>query len=44
MGGHVAHMDEKNFWRGERPLGRPRHGWEDNIKRNRAGTECIYLK
>jgi len=38
--GHVAHMEE---WRGvysvlvgrpevKRPLGRPRHKWEDNIK------------
>ena len=38
--GHVAHMAEGRGVHkvlvgkpeGERPLGRPRHGWEDNIK------------
>jgi hypothetical protein len=39
---HVAHMGEGRaiyrvlVWRpeGKRPLGRPRHRWEDNIKMN----------
>ena len=34
--GHVARMGERRgFWwgaKGKRPLGRPRHRWEDNIK------------
>jgi len=38
--GHVARMGEKRsvYWvlvgkpEGKRPLGRPRHRWEDNIK------------
>ena len=38
--GHVAHMGEKRgvYWvsvgktEGKRPLGTPRHRWEDNIK------------
>ena len=38
--GHVARMEQsRNAYRvlvripeGKRPLGRPRHGWEDNIK------------
>jgi hypothetical protein len=38
--GHVARMweDRKAYWilvpkpEGKRPLGSPRHGWEDNIK------------
>jgi hypothetical protein len=38
--GHVVHMGEgRGVYRvlvgrpeGKRPLGRPRHGWEDNIK------------
>jgi hypothetical protein len=37
--GHVARMGERNAYRvlvgrpeGKRPLGRPRHRWEDNIK------------
>jgi hypothetical protein len=37
--GHVARIGEKNVYRllvrkseGKRPLGRPRHGWMDNIK------------
>jgi hypothetical protein len=29
MGREEAH---KGFWWGNRPLGRPRHRWEDNIK------------
>jgi hypothetical protein len=40
LAGHVARMEEKrNAYRilvgkpeGKRPLGRPRHGWVDNIK------------
>ena len=40
MGGHVARMGEKRgVYRvlmgkpeGKRPLGRPRHRWDDNIK------------
>ena len=40
--GHVAHMgDSRGVYRGlvgntegKRPLGRPRHRWEDNIKVN----------
>ena len=42
--GHVAHMEEIRgvyrvlVWKheGRRPLGSPRHGWEDNIK-----MECL---
>jgi hypothetical protein len=37
--GHVAQMEKRNAYRifvgkpeGERPLGRPRHRWVDNIK------------
>ena len=38
--GHMAHMGERRgvyrvlVWKreGKRPLGRPRHRWEDNIK------------
>jgi hypothetical protein len=44
--GHVAHMGEKRgVYRvlegkpeGKRQLGRPRRGWEDNIKMNRQGV------
>jgi hypothetical protein len=39
--GHIACMEKRNSYRvlvgkpeGKRPLGRPRHGWEDNIKMN----------
>ena len=40
--GHVAHMEEERVVHrvlvgkpeGERPLGRPRRRWEDNIKMN----------
>jgi hypothetical protein len=40
MAGHVARMREKGHsfmilmgkLEGKRPLGRPRHGWMDNIK------------
>ena len=46
--GHVAHMEE---WRGvyrvlvgkpegKRPLGRPRHRWEDNIKMDLQEVGC----
>jgi hypothetical protein len=38
---HVARMEEMNEYKilvgepeGKRPLGRPRRGWEDNIKIN----------
>jgi hypothetical protein len=38
--GHVAHIRDRRITymvlmgkpEGERPLGRPRHGWEDNIE------------
>ena len=29
---------------GKRPLGRPRHRWEDNIKIDRAWTGSIWLR
>ena len=49
--GHVACMGER---RGvyrvlvgkpeeKRPLGRPRHSWEDNIKMDLQGVECGYM-
>jgi hypothetical protein len=46
--GHVAHMGEKRgIYRilvgkpeGKRPLGRPRHRWEDNIKMDLKEMEC----
>ena len=46
--GHVAHMGERSgIYRvlvgqpeGTRPLGRPRHRWEDNIKINLQEVEC----
>ena len=46
--GHVAHMGERRgVYRvlvgkpeGKRPLGRPRHRWEDNIKMNLQEVEC----
>jgi hypothetical protein len=50
--GHVARMGVKgNAYRtlvGKRPLGRPRHRWVDNIKRNLreiewGGMNCIEL-
>jgi len=35
------------FWwrnlRGKRPLGRPRHRWEDNIKVDLQGIECVVM-
>jgi hypothetical protein len=45
---HVARMgEERVVYRvlvekpeGKRPLGRPRHRWEDNIKANLQGVEC----
>jgi hypothetical protein len=45
--GHVAHMGEgRGVYRvlvgkpeGKRPLGRPRHRWEDNIKLNLREVE-----
>jgi hypothetical protein len=46
--GHVAHMEEgRGVCRvlvgkleGKRPLGRPRHRWEDNIKMNLQEVGC----
>jgi hypothetical protein len=51
--GHVARMEKRNAYRilegkleGKRPLGRPRHRWEDNIKtdfRGWGGMDWINL-
>jgi hypothetical protein len=48
--GHVARMGRgeacTGFWWGnlkERPLGRPRHRWEDNIKMGCGGVDRIEL-
>jgi hypothetical protein len=46
--GHVARMGERRgvyrVWvgkpEGKRPLGRPRHRWEDNIKMDLQEMEC----
>ena len=46
--GHVAHMGERRgMYRvlvgkveGKRPLGRPRHRWEDNIKMDLKEVGC----
>jgi hypothetical protein len=46
--GHVAHMGERRgvyrvlVWKpeGKRPLGRPRHSWEDNIKLDLQEVGC----
>ena len=46
--GHVAHMGEMSgIYRvlvgkpeGTRPLGKPRHRWEDNIKMDLQEVEC----
>jgi hypothetical protein len=46
--GHIAHMGEgKAVYRvlvgepeGKRPLGRPRHRWEDNIKVDPQDVGC----
>ena len=46
--GHVARMGERRgvYWvfvgkpEGKRPLGRPRHRWEDNIKMDILEVEC----
>jgi hypothetical protein len=46
--GHVAHMGEKTNAckilvgkpEGKRPLGRPRHRWEDNIKMEHREIGC----
>ena len=35
--GHVTHMGER---RGKRPLVRPRHRWEDNIKMDLQEVGC----
>jgi len=48
MGGHVARMGEMRgvymvlVWEPEtnRPLGRPRHRWEDNIKMDLQEVGC----
>jgi hypothetical protein len=48
--GHVARMGERSAYRvlvgkaeGRRPLGRPRHRWEDNIKTDlrELGCGCV---
>ena len=47
--GHVARMEQyRNAYRvvvgkpeGKRPLGRPRHRWEDNIKMDLREVICI---
>jgi len=47
--GHVAHIGKKRGvfrilgrkTEGKRPLGRPRHRWEDNIKMNLQEMECV---
>ena len=46
--GHVAHMEERSGIykvlvgqpEGTRPLGRPRHRWEDNIKMDLQEVGC----
>ena len=46
--GHIAHMEQsRNVYRvlvgkpeGKRPLGRPRHRWEDNIKMDLRVVGC----
>jgi hypothetical protein len=46
LAGHVVHMVEGSMVymvlvekpKRKRPLGRPRHRWEDNIKMDRAGS------
>jgi len=46
--GHIARMGEKRgVYRvlmgkpeGKRPLGRPKHGWEDNNKMDNQEVEC----
>ena len=30
--GHVVRMEEGRRYTGKRPLGRPRHRWEDNVR------------
>ena len=47
--GHVARMEQsRNAYRvlvgkyeGKRPLGRPRHRWEDNIKMDLRDVGCV---
>jgi len=49
--GHVARMDEeRGVYRvlvgkpvGRRPLGRPRHGWVDNIRMDLQEVGCVYM-
>ena len=49
--GHVAHMgEERGAYRvlvgkpeGTRPLGRPRHGWVDNIRMDLQEMGCGYV-
>ena len=48
MGRHVVHMgDSRGIYsvlmgkpEGKRPLGRPRHGWEDNIEMDLQKVGC----
>ena len=48
LAGHVARMDERGgvYWvlvgkpEGNRPLGRPRHRWENNIEMDLQEVEC----
>ena len=48
---HVARMgEEKGVYRvlvgkpeGRRPLGRPRHRWEDNIRMDLQEVGCVYM-
>jgi len=49
--GHVAHMgEERGVYRvlvgkleGTRPLGRPRHRWEDNTRMDLREVGCGYM-
>jgi len=49
--GHMAHMgEERGVYRvlvgkpeGRRPLGRPRHGWADNIRMDLQEVGCAYM-
>jgi len=49
MGGHVAHTLERRGvhrvlvgkHKGKRPLGRPRHRWENNIQMVLQGVGCM---
>jgi len=47
--GHVAHIGERGSVykvllgkpKGKRPLGRPRHRWEDNVKVGLQEVGCV---